>query len=253
MNSNDGHYNVDAGHSMETDHDALDLIDISEWNDTHSQDQFALQANAYNNQVPNNIFSDGLQVGSSEQQYDSNNPNTMFPTKKPVIPTITTIYEPKFFEIFQAYNQHCLQYEPNIKNHHIANAHLMTLCLNNLLPFSNWARESDNALFIRVSLFENPDMRPEVRNGLAMIVVYVFSAAKANEMRLTNPNYSSADMFTVLMKTDTGFGIVNKTSLKIYSDPYGFFNFLKVTEDLNQFLFPIIILILLSFRHVFQD
>jgi hypothetical protein len=36
-------------------------------------------------------------------------------------------------------------------------------------------------------------------------------------------------MFTVLMKAESGMGIVNKTSLKIYSDPFGYFNFIKVT------------------------
>jgi hypothetical protein len=126
----------------------------------------------------------------------------------------------------------------------------MTLCLNNLLAFSNWARDSNNATFIRVTLFENPDMRPEVRNGLAMILVYVCSAAKSNEMRIAaiaaaqssntnNPSAQTAaisaanniDMFTVLMKTDSGLGIVNKTSLKIYSDPFGFFNYIKVSES----------------------
>jgi hypothetical protein len=232
---NSGNYNFDVVHNMETDQDDLDLLDFNEWNsDSHIQDQSSVVSQGYQfDQVPqdlalNTVFPENSLHGLPES-----------PSRKPVIPTISTIYEPKFFEIFQAYNQHCLQYEPTIKNQNIANCHLMTLCLNNLLPFSQWAREADNALFIRVSLFENPDMRPEVRNGLAMILVYVFSAAKANDMRATGnlENSSSADMFTVLMKSDTGFGIVNKTSLKIYSDPYGFFNFLKVSKFLAFLLF----------------
>ena len=34
-------------------------------------------------------------------------------------------------------------------------------------------------------------------------------------------------MFLVLQEPDTGLGIVNKTSLKIYNDPFCFFSFLK--------------------------
>jgi hypothetical protein len=225
MNPGHGSYPVDTGHSMETDHDPLDLLDISEWNsDIHHHDNFSIQQDSGHSEKFPEYFNES---GQGSPDFDPSNPNMNVPSKKPVIPTITTIYEPKFFEIFQAYQQYVNQHEPHIKNYNIQNCHLMTLCLNNLLAFSNWARESNNALFVRVTLFENPDMRPEVRNGLAMIIVYVFSAAKANEMRISNPSNSNADMFTVLMKTDTGLGIVNKTSLKIYSDPYGFFNFLK--------------------------
>jgi hypothetical protein len=151
----------------------------------------------------------------------------MFAAKKSTPPTITTIYEPKFFEIFHAYSHYCHQCQTAVYNQNMQNTHLMTLCLNNLLPFSNWARDSNNSVFVTNSLFENPDLRPEIRNGLAMILIYVFCAAKANDMRLVNPN-SNADLFSVLMKPDSGFGINNRTSLKIYSDPFGLFNFLKV-------------------------
>lgn len=241
MNPNQN-YSPTVGHNMDTD--PLDLLDIAEWNhdDLHSHDHFHLTIDtAPNSTHPHNEQFDELfhREGHNQSEdhtheanisQDSGNMMQNYGGKKPVIPTITTIYEPKFFEIFQAYQQHVQQFEPTIKNYGIQNTHLMTLCLNNLLPFSNWAREGSNALFIRASLFENPDMRPEVRNGLAMILVYVFAAARANEIRIANPTVN-IDMFTILMKADTGLGIVNKTSLKIYSDPFGFFNFLKVSEN----------------------
>ncbi len=237
MNSNQNR-SPSQGHNMDTDHDPLDLLDIAEWNaeDLQTSDHYlsldSQHTPSHQTDKFGEVFAESRYPDpSSDLSVSTEDPNGMmnFGIKKPVIPTITTIYEPKFFEVFQAYQQFVQQYEPNIKNYGIVNTHLMTLCLNNLLPFSNWAREANNGLFIRVTLFENPDMRPEVRNGLAMILVYVFSAAKANEMRLANSNSNSnIDMFTVLMKADTGLGIVNKTSLKIYSDPFGFFNFIKV-------------------------
>lgn len=153
--------------------------------------------------------------------------------KRHAIPTIATIYEPKFFEIYQVYQQYVLQTETENFNQNLHQQHLMTLCLNNLLPFSNWARDSSNAQWIRATLFENPDMRPEVRNGLAMIIVYVFAAGKAADMRTNGGQGLNVDMFTVLMKADSGLGIVNKTSLKIYSDPHGYFNFVKVHENIS--------------------
>jgi hypothetical protein len=241
MNSNNNNTNHDSSnqHYMETDHD-IDLFDISDWNQQHSSSQQQQQQSLSpssprsRNSQSNSPLQQRLSQTSQSSEVDNSNTNSnmmnnsSFNIKKPIVPSITTIYEPKFFEIFQAYQSYCYSYEPSIKFSNLANQHLMTLCLNNLLSFSNWARETNNALFIRLALFENPDMRPEVRNGLAMIQVYVFAAAKANEMRILNTSSSNVDMFTVLMKTDTGLGIANKTSLKIYSDPYEFFHFLKV-------------------------
>ena len=54
-----------------------------------------------------------------------------------------------------------------------------------------------------------------------MVFVYSFSAAKALKTR------GETDMFLVLQESETGLGIVNKTSLKIYNDPFCFFSFLK--------------------------
>ena len=74
---------------------------------------------------------------------------------------------------------------------------------------------------------ENLDLRPEVRNGLALIVIYVFSAAKKYL------GSKSTDMFAVLLDSESGLGIVNKTSLKIYNDPFNYFAFIKVRSYLT--------------------
>eukprot|EP01034_Spumella_vulgaris_P022610 gene22610-28746_t len=74
--------------------------------------------------------------------------------------------------------------------------------------------------WIRQVLDDNVDLRPEVRNGLSMVLIYALSTAKATQL-------TDIDMFGILQDNDTGLGIVNKTSLKIYNDPYNYFNFLK--------------------------
>ena len=88
------------------------------------------------------------------------------------------------------------------------------------MTFSCWVRESNSRMtWIFKILEENPDLRPEVRNGLCIIFVYAISAAKAKSI--------NSDMFTVLQDSDNGLGIVNKTSLKIYNDPFNYYSFLK--------------------------
>jgi hypothetical protein len=216
------------------DTEEIDLLDISDWN--QASDHLHLFDHTPDHEGTSRDHLQHLQQAFPQQQLgltsangNTTNPAVLFGIKKNVIPTITTIYEPKFFEIYQAYLTHQHQFEPDVNNLHPGQQHLVTLCLNNLLCFSNWARDSTTGNWIRATLFENPDMRPEVRNGLAMILVYTFSAAKAADLRNLNPTSNATiDMFTVLMKTDSGMGIVNKTSLKIYSDPFGYFNFLKV-------------------------
>jgi hypothetical protein len=99
--------------------------------------------------------------------------------------------------------------------------HLMAVCLENLISFSCWARENNNrSQWIKNTLDDNVDLRPEVRNGLSMILIYAMSTAQARQTK-------DADMFSILQEADTGLGIVNKTSLKIYNDPFNYFNFLK--------------------------
>jgi hypothetical protein len=243
---------------METSETDLDLIYMSDWSaemhghdplnvhhphpDSHShshphpqqhpdQQQQQMQSQPRSNDIPPTVsYANVFPSVRDDNDGDTVSSNTPMPfgMKKNVIPTIATIYEPKFFEIYQQYYQHILHNEPELIVQNPNQHHLMTLCLNYLLSFSNWAREAVNGNWIRATLFENPDMRPEVRNGLAMIIVYVFASARAADARAVDPS-TSTDMFTVLMKAESGMGIVNKTSLKIYSDPFGYFNFIKVT------------------------
>jgi hypothetical protein len=238
--------------SMETNETDLDLIYMSDWSSDmqHGQDAAAAAAASHMQMQqqrhvsrPKTERSGGsgdmstagvsyanVFPGVRDDDNDTVSSNTPMPfgLKKNVIPTIATIYEPKFFEIYQQYYQFILHNEPELIVQNPAQQHLMTLCMNYLLSFSNWARDAVNGNWIRATLFENPDMRPEVRNGLAMIIVYVFASAKAADAR-SNDASSNVDMFTVLMKAESGMGIVNKTSLKIYSDPFGYFNFIKVS------------------------
>ena len=134
--------------------------------------------------------------------------------------SITQLFEPKFLQIFDAYDDHLRTLKGSSRID--LSQHLMSLCLDHLVPFSCWARESTSRCsWIQRTLDDNIDLRPEVRNGLCMVFVYSFSAAKALEGR------GESDMFLVLQEPDTGLGIVNKTSLKIYNDPFCFFSFLK--------------------------
>lgn len=134
--------------------------------------------------------------------------------------TVTQLFEPKFLEIFNAYEDHISTTRGSTGID--LSQHLMSLCLDHLVPFSCWARESTSrCTWIQKTLDDNIDLRPEVRNGLCMVFVYSFSAAKALDGR------GEKDMFLVLQEPDTGLGIVNKTSLKIYNDPFCFFSFLK--------------------------
>lgn len=128
--------------------------------------------------------------------------------------SITKYFEPKFMEIFDKYCE---------SNGHPVDIskHLVSVCLENLISFCCWARESQaRSQWVKLILEDNVDLRPEVRNGLAMVLIYVFSSAQAQQG-------TDADMFTVLQDAETGMGIVNKTSLKIYNDPFYYFSFIK--------------------------
>jgi hypothetical protein len=128
--------------------------------------------------------------------------------------SITKIYQPKFLTVFE-------QYVDAMNQPVDVSKHLMSVCLENLIPFCCWAREtSARGNLIRTTLDDNADLRPEVRNGLAMILIYALSSAQARSI-------VDGDMFSVLQETDSGLGIVNKTSLKIYNDPFNYFAFIK--------------------------
>lgn len=128
--------------------------------------------------------------------------------------SIIKLYEPKFLLISETYINDTERVLDTSK-------HLMALCLDHLISFCYWTRANNQkSEFIRGLLEFNSDLRPEVRNGLAMIFVYSLSAAKAKKS-------NKLDFFVALQDQDTGLGIVNKTSLKVYNDPFNYFNFLK--------------------------
>jgi hypothetical protein len=141
-------------------------------------------------------------------------------------------FEPRFFQVFQSYQSYYKEHYSSSSNQQDGptntpngeipiRSHLLSLCLEHMIPFCCWARENAAVLnWMKVTLEDNPDLRPEVRNGIAMILMYAFSAAQA-KLRV------DSDMFITLQDTETGLGIVNKTSLKIYNDPYQYFNFIK--------------------------
>lgn len=135
--------------------------------------------------------------------------------------SITQLFEPKFLLVYNFYKQEMCS-GPGTLGIDLSQ-HLMSLCLDHLIRFSCWARESTGRCnWIQKTLDDNIDCRPEVRNGLCMLFVYALSAAKAAEQRGRR-----TDMFLVLQDSNTGLGIVNKTSLKIYNDPFSYFAFLK--------------------------
>ncbi|RYG95801.1 hypothetical protein EON65_55395 [archaeon] len=157
--------------------DPLDLFDITHWN--HADEHMLINSDFTTNLKQLSNSNPIYRVPSAEMTTDTSdiilprsaaNSQNSIQMRKNVIPTIATIYEPKFFEIFQAYQSYVSIHHSAINNAMASQQHLMTLCLNNLLVFSQWAREGDNAQYVRSTLFENPDMRPEVRNGLALIL-----------------------------------------------------------------------------------
>jgi hypothetical protein len=126
----------------------------------------------------------------------------------------------RFLEVYSRY----VEYHPNSAAAAARPDNLMIACLEHLIPFCCWARQDDQiSEWIHAKLLSKPDLRPEVRNGIALIIIYTFASAKAHVCD------GDSDMFSVLQDHDTGFGIVNKTSVKVYNDPFNYFEFLKVS------------------------
>jgi hypothetical protein len=124
------------------------------------------------------------------------------------------VYGPRFCSLFHKYCE---------KNSIIIDVtrHLMALCMEHMIEYCKWARESEyQANFIRSTLLDNDYLRAEVRNGIVIVLIYTFAAMKATRE-------ASADMFTTLQDNETGLGIANRFSLKIYNDPFNYLIFLK--------------------------
>jgi hypothetical protein len=136
-------------------------------------------------------------------------------------------YGPRFCEIFREYS--ATQLKPIDLNRH-----LMALCCQHLVPFIVWARQSPSkSASIHKTLLENEYLRPEVRNGIVVVLVYTFAAAKAKELRghrMATGNTAGLrgyDMFQALQDADNGLGMSNKLSLRIYNDPFSYLSYLK--------------------------
>jgi hypothetical protein len=122
-------------------------------------------------------------------------------------------YGPRFCEIFHTYCRD-LNITINTKRH------LFSLCIDHLIGFTMWARDTEDRIrWLSSLLFENDYLRPEVRNGIVIVIIYTFSSIKAA--------HHGGDMFSVLQDTESGLGIANRFSLKIYNDPFGYLSFLK--------------------------
>lgn len=125
-------------------------------------------------------------------------------------------YGPRFCTLFESYRQK-LGLQVDTKRH------LMSLCVEHVISFVKWARESDShSAWISCTLLDNDYLRPEVRNGVVMVLIYAFASIKAAASE-------GSDMFTTLQDQEQGLGIANKFSLKIYNDPFNFLSFLKTT------------------------
>ena len=112
--------------------------------------------------------------------------------------------------------------------------HLLGTCLENVVNFSIFARRNSHCSErIHETLLHNQDLRPELRNGLSMILIYTFAAGQSaqytqNNNRSQQYGVKSTDMFAVLQDHEFGLGIMHKTALRIYNDPYFYYAFLKV-------------------------
>ncbi len=128
------------------------------------------------------------------------------------------VYGPRFDLLFDSY---CAKFDLQID----INEHLMVLCLQHLVTFCSWVRKNDDQItWVSNTLFDYDYLRPEVRNGIVMIIVYTFAAFKARK----DPH--RMDMFTVLQDTKKGMGLANnKLSLKVFKDPFHFLTFLKTS------------------------
>ena len=88
------------------------------------------------------------------------------------------LYEQEFLEIWLAFTRsETCRIAPMTSID--PSRHLMSTCLENLIPFCRWARDAANHEWIRSKLDYDGSLRPKVRNGLALILIYVFASGQA--------------------------------------------------------------------------
>lgn len=134
---------------------------------------------------------------------------------------VLDLYEPKFLDIFDRYKAHQLASGAPCE----LSGCLLANCIEHMIPFCKWVRQGEGNVteWIHGVLLNSLDLRPELRNGLSMILMYTFSAAQARASPLKR------DMFSVLQDQIAGLGIVHKTALRVYNDPFFYYAFLKAS------------------------
>ncbi len=141
-----------------------------------------------------------------------NNSSSENSDKKKVSDTIT--FGPRFCTLFDLYSR---KLEIKIDT----SRHLMSLCMDHVIRFIGWVRANEQQLtWVGSTLLDFDYLRPEVRNGIVMILIYTFASIKATRK-------PGLDMFKTLQDMEQGLGIANKFSLKIYNDPFLYLSFLK--------------------------
>jgi hypothetical protein len=169
------------------------------------------------------VHNDWISTGGAEHLLMSNptstagvNDEVFDPKKMKKKISDAQIYGPRFCVLFDNY---CKKLGITID----IRRHLMSLCFEHLVSFIKWARENDAQVqWIQSTLLENDCLRPEVRNGVVIVLIYTFASIKAT----LDPNW---DMFSTLQDSEQGLGIANKFSLKIYNDPFFYLIFLKTS------------------------
>lgn len=151
-------------------------------------------------------------------------------------------YEEKFFQLFTEYAQ-----DNNVQIEEIRwkEEMLLVLCLKHIIPFLTWIRRSTSQIQHVKSLFLNhTDLRPEVRNGLLVILIHTFAAVKAkyfnedNALKKSTEGTSSSqylvteelheeNMVSILQHPTKGLNISFQSIFKIIHDRHQFIAFLK--------------------------
>lgn len=200
------------------DDNFLDLMGSVEWDDSKVEGNQSAQENTtdaihyyFNNNNPLLVVKDSASRFLAEQGTSSK--------------TTMEQFEPQFLVIYNAFKAHIESEGDTL----IISFHLLGTCLKNLIRFCCWARSSaDMMRWLHQILFQSPDLRPELRNGLVMILIYTFAAGKSAEYHHQPVNIPKVkDMFTILQDSERGLGITHKTALRIYNDPFLYYTFLK--------------------------
>jgi len=149
MSADDGEWDFNDGVSI-----GGNTMDSQGWAELPGVDAAA--------RVPSSSSAGAAAVASAGHGHDTGGPK--------VSDAIT--YGPRFCQLFQEFSS-TLSVPIN------TDRHLMALCAEYLVAFCKWARESEAQIAsIRATLLDNDYLRPEVRNGIVVVLIYTFSAMK---------------------------------------------------------------------------